>query len=755
MNFKIIFVVIFLCFLKSALSQPGKLSLEDSLISELNKVQEDSNRQKLYNDIGNVFLDKKGNKKSDIDNGFYYLRKSVYMIDSANLQNVEITNHGLLLLAATYIKAGKASIGKKICQQVIKSYHQTNNKEKEALSWNWLAIFLDKYGGSKEEVEVFFERASAMYADLKEYHKVIDIGYSVGFSYFRRGKQELSEKKIASVIQVCRENNNYGLTALLFLAAWQKRYTGQLNQALNYAMEIQKIVEETNDTLNENHIYGELALEYEEMNDPEKSIYWYKKCIDERVELGFDPYIIYRTAYFMIVQMIKVNREREGLHILLNLKKTVPRVRPVENAVLSQSLAYCYNAMGQRENAEQYFLSMIKIYDKEEAGGEAYFIANFDIGKFYITQQEFGKADPFVKKAFDNRNLSPVSRIKDLYLLMFKVDSAAGKYVSAIKYFQQYKMLNDSLFNEAKSKQIEELNVKYEVEKKEQNLTILQKENILQQKDLKQERITRNLILVGVLLLLVFAGLLYNRYQFKQQANKQLQASQQKIEKQNVSLQHLVSEKEWLLKEIHHRVKNNLHTISGLLDAQASYLQTKEALTAINDSQHRVQAMSLLHQKLFNSESLSNVQMPEYIHELIGYLEHSFGTQPAVKFIVEVDNLELGLSCALPIGLILNEAITNAIKYAFPERQEGTISIQLKHQVQNQYLLVIADDGKGLPANFSPQQSHSMGMSLIQGLSEDINGVFSISNNNGTEINIQFACDPASEYHAAFKSTSS
>jgi two-component sensor histidine kinase len=234
-----------------------------------------------------------------------------------------------------------------------------------------------------------------------------------------------------------------------------------------------------------------------------------------------------------------------------------------------------------------------------------------------------------------------------------------------------------------------------------------------------------------------------------------LQASQEKIEKQNISLQHLVSEKEWLLKEIHHRVKNNLHTISGLLDTQSGYLQTEEALSAISDSQHRVQAMSLLHQKLFYSESLSVVEMWAYIHELVGYLEHSFGTQQTVRFNLDIDNLLLGLSHALPIGLILNEAITNAIKYAFPDKKAGTITVRLKQGSANQCFLLIADNGKGLPADFDSRQSHSMGMNLMRGLSEDMNGRFSIRQHEGTEITVSFVYDIASPDNFSFHSSSS
>lgn len=723
------------------------------LSNSVHAADDDSVLHRYYNKTGRAFLHNPNGNKSNLDSAFFYLRKAVYLVDSANLSNNPRTNESLCLLAEAYFKANHFTEGKKIFLQVIKKNQQTGDKKKEADLWYRQGNFLLGMEVQYDDIDTSLSHASRLYQATANFHNKIDNDYDLAFFHFRLGKERLAAEELDNNVKLSRANGNYKLLFQLLLLAEVKRYGGAFNEALKYAMEGYKVALQTNDTANLHNVYGELALDYEEMNEPEKAVYWYKQCIKERLKNRGDGYAIYRTTYLMIAQMIKVKKDREGLAFLQELVKTNPPVGNYINAVLSHCFAYCYNSIGNYARAEKYFLQMIDVFDKEVENNDELFIANLDVCKFYVAQKKFNIAEPYLKKAFLHIEGPSIFRIMDLHLAAFKIDSASQKYLSAIEHFRKYKLISDSLYNEAKSKQIEELNVKYEVEKKEQNLTILQKENTLQQKSLRQEKITRNYILASVLLLLLIVGLLYNRYQLKQRANSQLEASRQKIEKQNISLQHLVKEKEWLLKEIHHRVKNNLHTISGLLDAQASYLQNKEALTAITDSQHRVQAMSLLHQKLFNSESLSNVQMQEYIHELVGYLEHSFGTQQAVKFNVDVDHLELGLSYALPIGLILNEAITNAIKYAFPGKQEGAVNVQLKRQAANHCLLLIADNGKGLPADFDPQQSNSMGMSLMQGLSDDINGVFSIHNNFGTEIKISFVCDVTTGDHDSFNST--
>ena len=213
------------------------------------------------------------------------------------------------------------------------------------------------------------------------------------------------------------------------------------------------------------------------------------------------------------------------------------------------------------------------------------------------------------------------------------------------------------------------------------------------------------------------------------------------ISSKNEQLQHLLTEKEWLLKEIHHRVKNNLQIVMSLLNSQSAYINNDAALTAIHDSQHRVHAMSLIHQKLYSSENVSSINMSVYIRELVSYLSESFDARKHIRFHLDIEPLEMDVSQAVPLGLILNEAITNSIKYAFPDKRNGIISILLLADGPDHYLLTISDNGIGMPVHEKDKKPSSLGMSLMAGLSEDIDGKFSIENNNGTVIKISFLHD--------------
>lgn len=219
---------------------------------------------------------------------------------------------------------------------------------------------------------------------------------------------------------------------------------------------------------------------------------------------------------------------------------------------------------------------------------------------------------------------------------------------------------------------------------------------------------------------------------------RKMKRQQKEINQKNASLHHLVEEKEWLLKEIHHRVKNNLHIINSLLESQSAYL-ANDALNAIQNSQRRVFAMSLIHQKLYNPDNdVTNIDMPIYLHELVNYLKESFQTGKRIRFEMQLEPISLDISLAIPLGLILNEAITNALKYAFPAQMPGIITISIIKTEADHFELSVTDNGVGLPTGFGVENINSLGMKLMKGLSEDIAASFNFESSKGTRIFVEF-----------------
>jgi two-component sensor histidine kinase len=328
------------------------------------------------------------------------------------------------------------------------------------------------------------------------------------------------------------------------------------------------------------------------------------------------------------------------------------------------------------------------------------------------------------------------------------LDTTLHDYKTATAHLIEFNRLNDSSSLQIRNRQINELEVQNETDKKQkdivvrdQRIQLLGKQDELQKNKLQQGRILRDISFALLALLIIIMALLYNRYRLKQRTNKKLEAQQSEIESQNRSLHLLVNEKDWLAKEIHHRVKNNLQIVMSLLNSQSAYIDNESALTAIHDSQHRVHAMALIHQKLYGAENVSSIDVSVYIRELVSYLSDSFNSGQRVRFEYAIEPLEMDVSQAVPLGLILNEAITNSLKYAFPNDRKGVIAISLSNTSPAHYLLVISDNGIGMPSNFTGKKPGSLGMSLMTGLSEDLDGNFSIENKNGTTIKISFVHD--------------
>lgn len=200
-----------------------------------------------------------------------------------------------------------------------------------------------------------------------------------------------------------------------------------------------------------------------------------------------------------------------------------------------------------------------------------------------------------------------------------------------------------------------------------------------------------------------------------------------------------LQEKEVLLKEIHHRVKNNLQIISSLLNLQTQGVKDTGTLQAMRDSQTRVRSMALIHEKLYQSESLANIEFGEYVKSLANDLFRTYrGHAGGVQLKVQVDEVFLGLDQAVSCGLILNELMTNALKYAFQDRKSGTIRVELGAGHGRMVSLRVADDGIGIPPDFDVHNAKSLGLQLVNNLANQLDAKIDLSTSNGTSFLITF-----------------
>ncbi len=225
----------------------------------------------------------------------------------------------------------------------------------------------------------------------------------------------------------------------------------------------------------------------------------------------------------------------------------------------------------------------------------------------------------------------------------------------------------------------------------------------------------------------------------RQMAEKELLASDQRLRQS-------LSEKEALLKEIHHRVKNNLQIVSSLLYLQEDAIQDPTGLEILRESQNRVKSMALIHEQLYGTDNLAKIDFGRYLYSLTANLLDAYGIDPVrLRLNIEAAGIALGVDLAAPCGLIVNELVSNAIKHAFPQDRGGTIEIIIRKLNAGQMELVVADDGVGLNTQSPGPDSTSLGLRLIDTLTTQLDGTLSVETENGTRFIIIINIPEANE----------
>lgn len=199
-------------------------------------------------------------------------------------------------------------------------------------------------------------------------------------------------------------------------------------------------------------------------------------------------------------------------------------------------------------------------------------------------------------------------------------------------------------------------------------------------------------------------------------------------------------EKEVLLREIHHRVKNNLQVITSLLDLQAGYTTDTEATELLLESQNRVRTMALVHERLYQSQDLAQIDFRTYIKELTTTLFNSYLIDSSrVGLDVDSDTCHLDIDRAIPCGLIINELVSNSLKHAFPEDRTGVIRVHLRSEDNEKFAIIVSDDGIGLPKDLDLDHSETLGLQLVSGLAVQLDATIGVKRQSGTQFEIRFA----------------
>jgi two-component sensor histidine kinase len=340
-------------------------------------------------------------------------------------------------------------------------------------------------------------------------------------------------------------------------------------------------------------------------------------------------------------------------------------------------------------------------------------IAN--LGEIYLLKGNYDEALPYQLQTIKLQEESnDFTNLVENYQHVSMIYGQLGDYKSALQYERKSRALRDSTMSLQSDLAVSELRTKYESEKNEATIAA-------QQQQLYQRKLIQWLSIGAAALL---AGLLFFLYRSYQDRTKAYQL----LEGKN-------AENELLLKEIHHRVKNNLEVVSSLLALQSSQIDDKGIKDAMLEGQNRVQSIGIVHQKLYQGQNLGAIEMKDYFLNLSESILDSFGAEDRVTIDCAMDQLNVDIDTAVPLGLIVNELLTNTLKYAFPEGKKGTVRIQLKKTGENNLHLEVTDNGVG---KSGIAKGTGFGEQLISLLTRQLAGSMREEVKNGTTIYFDF-----------------
>ena len=713
----------------------GKIKDAEGLVNRLHG----EDRMQLTIDLGNFFVFKPGALKADLDKAFKYTQMAIYLSKSRSVQwQIE----AMQLQAYVFDQSGKTMKSQQLSEAVIKLCEQSGRRTYMAQALLNAGRLLP-YGHPSRLKD--FEKALAIFREGNATTKEIETLSEMNVEYFVLKQYKTVERVVRTLIKLQSEiafrQQQYAYDVLTYLAYRQ----GDLTGAISFSDKSLAHLKSKEDSVFESFFFARKGLLYARLAYYNKALIWFNKALENK---SGETRLYWYKAFLAKADLLNSNdKPKEALSLLKKTGGQYPPLTIFEKMYFAISLGEAYDRLkqlGLAENNYTVFLKMAEHFPVEYIHDE-FPEAFYKISSFYRLNGKTGKARAVLERARVSSSHTEMEKRGLFYHNLFKIDSAEKDYLHAIENLQLGQKFSDSAFSYEQRKKVTELLVKYEAEQKDKNIELLNSQHQLHLTNALEAIRLKNITLGGAILLLIIIGLLFNYYLIKQRTNKKLEVSQKELDQKNTFLEtlnteqeKLLKEKEWLIKEVHHRVKNNLQMVTSLLYSQSVYLDDDAAKLAIKDSLRRMQAMSLIHQKLYQDENISTIAMPEYISDLVRYLDDSFQTDNQINFEQVVEALELDVSQAIPLGLIITESIVNAIKYAFLNGQKGTVTISLQQENASYLLLKISDNGIGFPSGLDTRKHNSLGLDLMQGLTKQLNGSFYIEDNNGVHISIRF-----------------
>lgn len=483
---------------------------------------------------------------------------------------------------------------------------------------------------------------------------------------------------------------------------------------LNYALDIRKKLK---DERGIRDIYNRIGISYTRMGEDEKANEYYVAIVEEALKGDNKSFLT--AASFNAANHFYHLADYENSKKYYEITMQQRSKKGIDN-MENKSKGYYYLSKARIEKMDANVDQAIQMVDTavyyfrlSGSFGDIQW-SLFDKIEFLNEAGNYSQALQTLKEVEQTKSFKKFSYFLNATKLKAQTFEGLNQTDSAYYYYKQHVVIKDSMDQENFDKQLIDYQAKIN---KDRNI---REQEILK---LRNARFKANFFIALGFLSLI--ALLAYRH------SKRMQKSNKLLTEKNEIIETSLLEKEMLLKEVHHRVKNNLQIVSSILNLQARHIQEEKALNAIKDSRNRVKSMALIHQNLYKKDNLNSILISTYIHNLCQSLFYSYKVnEEKIKLVTEIDPLRLDVDTGVPIGLIINELVTNSVKYAFPNNQSGELFIGLIEEA-NYLKLVVKDNGIGLENNIDLKNAKTFGYSLIESLSHKLKASMETNSSNG------------------------
>jgi two-component system, sensor histidine kinase PdtaS len=606
--------------------------------------------------------------------------------------------------SAAFVIASKIDYkkGKALSLSLMGRNHQQLGNFKISEQKSLQALQLLQEAGLQSDMAETYNRLGIVYRRLSDIKKSL--------YYFDEGIVMAKKFKQDPVLGVLFMNKANSLTE-----------AARYDEAVAMHLESIRIKEKAKDERGLQQSYNNIAIVYKRTKQYENSLQYFRKANLLAKQFNNKAGLGYNYA------------NMADLYLILNKKDSVPALYEMAVAAFAATeekagLGFAYHNYGnflqehqQLDKAEEMLQKALAIRKETKSPYDIASTMNV-MGALLTKKGKFAAAEDLMLQSLAMLKDENSVRQKDAYKHLAEHYKATGNYEEAYKYQAGYITMSDTLANESEVTTMLRSQSQYEVEKRDAQLELAKKDKALQALVVskKNQQLLYLLIALGLALLLAVVYF----FNFK---NKKQHA---------VVLENKNSQIETLIRELHHRVKNNLQVVSGLLSLQSSRMEDDKARQAMDEGRTRVDAMAMIHQKLYMDKDLAGVDIKDYLENLTTSLAGSFGyNKQHIETSVAMQQPSLDIDMAIPIGLIVNELVTNAFKHAFSTTPQPKIKVSLTRNEDGSMDLNIADNGSGIIMD--TDTSKSFGMKLVHTLVTQLNGTMQQQHNNGTIYNIQ------------------